>query len=261
MKVTLARDKVDRLVEQGTTNVEAYQFYLQGRALLNRRGASIQPGSTCSEGGRGDPDYALAWAGIADALTVLAYSGAARARVETTGEGGGEKVNRDRSHIGGRTHRLACATLLHENNRALPRREFERAWSSIRVPLGRPGTPSSISSGRAGTSSGASRSPPRARQRSAVGVRHDEPLCCCSRQASRTRRCDGSAGRQRDPESFVARWTWAWRSEWPDDTRRRSRRSRLPHGCRRARARPHRPGGGHLGRGGSRRRRSPCIAN
>ena len=41
LRVTLAGGKDDRLVERATTNVEAYQRYLKGRALLSRRGASI----------------------------------------------------------------------------------------------------------------------------------------------------------------------------------------------------------------------------
>src|SRR5207247_942119 len=34
------RPSDDRLVEQATTNIEAYQLYLKGRAWLDRRGAS-----------------------------------------------------------------------------------------------------------------------------------------------------------------------------------------------------------------------------
>ena len=34
LRVTLAGGKDDRLVEQATTNIEAYQLYLKGRALL-----------------------------------------------------------------------------------------------------------------------------------------------------------------------------------------------------------------------------------
>ena len=41
LRVTLAGGKDDRLVAQGTTNVEAYQLYLKGHALLGRRGTNI----------------------------------------------------------------------------------------------------------------------------------------------------------------------------------------------------------------------------
>ena len=39
LRVTLAGGKDERLVEQATTNVEAYQLYLKGHALLGRRGS------------------------------------------------------------------------------------------------------------------------------------------------------------------------------------------------------------------------------
>src|SRR5207247_3190051 len=67
LRVTLAGDKHDRLVEQGTANVEAYQFYLKGRALVDRRGASVPVGlDLLRKAVDLDPEYSLAWAGIAD---------------------------------------------------------------------------------------------------------------------------------------------------------------------------------------------------
>src|SRR5262245_1432854 len=79
LRVTLAGGKDDRLVEQATSNIEAYQLYLKGRALVDRRGASVPTGlDLLRRAVELDPGYALAWAGVADALTVLAYSGAAR---------------------------------------------------------------------------------------------------------------------------------------------------------------------------------------
>ncbi len=132
LKVTLADtplDRLARLVEQGTTNVDAYQLYLQGRALLSRRGSSILPALELFQRAvELDPSYSLAWAGIADAYTVLAYFGtvppsqskpqalaAARRALEL-----------DPSSAAGHTA-LACATLLYENNRSLAGEEFERA--------------------------------------------------------------------------------------------------------------------------------------
>ena len=74
LRVTLAGGKDDRLVEQATTNIEAYQLYLKGRALLDRRGASVPIGlDLLRKAVELDPGYSLAWAGIADAFTVLAY--------------------------------------------------------------------------------------------------------------------------------------------------------------------------------------------
>ena len=129
LRVTLAEGSFDRLVGQATTNVEAYQCYLKGRALLDRRGANIF-------GARDlfrmaveiDPGYSLAWAGIADALTGLAYAGSVRgseskpqAMAAAT-----RSIDLDPMSAAGHTA-LACATLLYENNRTMARQEFERA--------------------------------------------------------------------------------------------------------------------------------------
>ena len=74
--MTLVGAKDDRLVQQGTTNVEAYQLYLKGRALLDRRGADVPAGlELFRKVVELDSAYSLAWAGVADAFTVLAYSG------------------------------------------------------------------------------------------------------------------------------------------------------------------------------------------
>jgi TolB-like protein/Tfp pilus assembly protein PilF len=132
LKVTLADtplDRLARLVEQGTTNVDAYQLYLQGRALLSRRGSSILPALELFQRAvELDPSYSLAWAGIADAYTVMAYFGAVppsqskpQALVAAR-----RALELDPSSAAGHTA-LACATLLYENNRSLAGQEFECA--------------------------------------------------------------------------------------------------------------------------------------
>src|SRR6185436_11211960 len=79
LRVTLAGGKNGRLVEQATTNIEAYQLYLKGRAVVDRRGANVPAGlELLQQAVELDPAYSQAWAGVADALTVLAYSGATR---------------------------------------------------------------------------------------------------------------------------------------------------------------------------------------
>ena len=79
LRITLADDGDLRLVPKATANVDAYQLYLKGRALLNRRGASIPLAlEQFQRAVELDPEYALAWAGIADAFTVFGYYGAAR---------------------------------------------------------------------------------------------------------------------------------------------------------------------------------------
>jgi TolB-like protein/Flp pilus assembly protein TadD len=129
LRVTLAGGKEDRLVEQATTNIEAYQLYLKGRALVDRRGASVPIGlDLLRKAVELDPGYAQAWAGIADALTVLAYSGAARGSESKAQAIAAARRSIELDPTSATGHNaLACATLLYENNRALAKREFERA--------------------------------------------------------------------------------------------------------------------------------------
>ena len=79
LRITLADDSDLRLVPKATANVDAYQLYLKGRALLNRRAASMPMAlEQFKQAVELDPGYALAWAGIADAFTVFGYYGTAR---------------------------------------------------------------------------------------------------------------------------------------------------------------------------------------
>jgi adenylate cyclase len=79
LELTLGRDCAGRLVKEGTKNLEAYQLYLKGRALLNRRGVAIRRAHECFDRAtKLDPGYALAWAGLADSYTTLGYSAFAR---------------------------------------------------------------------------------------------------------------------------------------------------------------------------------------
>ena len=62
------------LVKTGTPNLEAYQSYLKGRALLYKGGSAIRRAvACCGLAVELDPNYALAWAALADCYTVLCY--------------------------------------------------------------------------------------------------------------------------------------------------------------------------------------------
>jgi serine/threonine protein kinase/tetratricopeptide (TPR) repeat protein len=129
LRVTLAGGKDDRLVERATTNVEAYQLYLKGRQLALRRGTSLPPAlDLFRKAVELDSGYALAWAGIADAFTGMAIAGSVpgseskpHAIAAAT-----RSIALDPTSAAGHAA-LACATLLHENNRAVAKQEFERA--------------------------------------------------------------------------------------------------------------------------------------
>jgi eukaryotic-like serine/threonine-protein kinase len=129
LRLTLASGKDHRLVEQVTMNIEAYQLYLKGRALLDRRGAIVPTAlDLLRKAVELDPRYSLAWAGVADAFTVLAYSGAIRgSESKPQAMAAAERsIELDPTSAAGHTA-LACATLLYENNRTMAKQEFERA--------------------------------------------------------------------------------------------------------------------------------------
>jgi len=62
------------LVKTGTPNLEAYQSYVKGRALIYKGGSAIRRAVACCRlAVELDPNYALAWAALADCYTVLCY--------------------------------------------------------------------------------------------------------------------------------------------------------------------------------------------
>jgi serine/threonine protein kinase/tetratricopeptide (TPR) repeat protein len=78
LKVTLATRDDERLVKQATRNVEAYELYLRGRALLLKRGRHVAEGIECLKRAvELDPEFAAAWSGLADSYTVRGYWGMA----------------------------------------------------------------------------------------------------------------------------------------------------------------------------------------
>jgi TolB-like protein len=86
----IARSIADRLrvtlkggqqpvVKAGTDNLEAYQLYLKGRALLYQRGRGLPRALECFKRAVAlDAEYALAWAGLADVHRLLLWYGFAR---------------------------------------------------------------------------------------------------------------------------------------------------------------------------------------
>jgi len=62
------------IVNAGTTNVDAYQAYLQGRYFWGQRGDGIRKGLPFFERAVAlDPNYALAWTGLADSYSLLSF--------------------------------------------------------------------------------------------------------------------------------------------------------------------------------------------
>jgi adenylate cyclase len=129
LKLSLEGDRAEQLVKAGTKNLEAYQLYLKGRALLYRRGIAIPRAAQCfSRAVQLDPNYALAWAGLADTYTTLGYYGVAPP--ETCMSQGIEAARRatilDPSLAEAHTA-LAMACLMGTWNKEEAEREFLRA--------------------------------------------------------------------------------------------------------------------------------------
>lgn len=129
LKVTLVGPQHERLVEIGTTNIEAYQLYLKGRALLDRRGADVPAGlGLLRKAVESDPSYSQAWAGVADAYTVLAYSGAVRGSETRSHALAAAARSIELSPGSSAGHNaLACSALLFENDVARAGLEFRRS--------------------------------------------------------------------------------------------------------------------------------------
>lgn len=73
LRIQLTREEQDNLQKRYTENTEAYQFYLQGRYFWNKRNeeglkSAIRYFEKALEQ---DPDYALAWAGLADTYSLM----------------------------------------------------------------------------------------------------------------------------------------------------------------------------------------------
>ena len=112
-----------------TTNLAAYSLYLKGRTLLYQRGLSIPKAVDCfKQAVVLDPEYAQAWAGLADGYTTSGYSGfgAARVVMPQALEAARRALVLD-PDLAEAHSALACAAMLYELDYALAEREFKRA--------------------------------------------------------------------------------------------------------------------------------------
>ena len=80
LKVTFEGEQP--LVKAGTESIEAYQLYVEGRTLYYQRGQQLRRSLECFRGAvERDPDYAVAWASLADAHNMAAFYGVAAPEV------------------------------------------------------------------------------------------------------------------------------------------------------------------------------------
>lgn len=73
LRIELTHKEIDTLQKRSTQSTEAYQLYLQGRYFWNiRNEEALDKALTCFKKAiEIDPDYAVAWAGIADTYNLL----------------------------------------------------------------------------------------------------------------------------------------------------------------------------------------------
>jgi len=114
------------LTNPGTPNLEAYESYLRGRALLYKRGPAISGALACCQRAvELDPGYALAWAGLADCYSTLCWFGfvAPQAFMPKAIEAARHAVALD-SSLAEAHCALAVAALIGSWNRAEAEHEF-----------------------------------------------------------------------------------------------------------------------------------------
>ena len=129
LRITFATKEEGPLVKAGTTNVEAYQLYAKGRAMLYRRGGAIPTAVQCFEQAVAiDPGYALAWAGLADSYTTLGYYGLARPEASMPkGMQAAKRAVAIDDSLAEAHNSLAMAALMGVWDLPLAKREFLRA--------------------------------------------------------------------------------------------------------------------------------------
>jgi tetratricopeptide (TPR) repeat protein len=128
LKITLAGGRQQQLVKVGTENLAAYELYLKGRALLPRRGPAAAYLDCFEQAVKLDPNYAQAWAGLADSYSVLGYSGLVRpdATMPKAIEAAQRAVVLDPA-LAEAHNALAIASLMGAWNKVEAEREFLRA--------------------------------------------------------------------------------------------------------------------------------------
>ena len=131
LKTTLTLGTAAR-AQRATHSIEAYEWYLKGRALLARRGKSLLEAVTCMERALAlDPEYGLAWAGIAEAYVILGYYGVITPELaRATAVPAAEKAVQCAPDVGDAYCALGITTLMFEwEDRERTARAFERGMA------------------------------------------------------------------------------------------------------------------------------------
>ena len=126
LKVAAEIKQQESLVKPGTKDLQAYSLYVKGRALLYCRGVKVQIALECfQQAVTLDSEYALAWAGIADAYTLLGFYGFVHP--ETSRPKWQEAARRSLAadpSLAEAHNALAFGSLMYERDKPLAEREF-----------------------------------------------------------------------------------------------------------------------------------------
>jgi TolB-like protein/Tfp pilus assembly protein PilF len=117
------------LIKTGTPSLEAYQSYVKGHALLYKRGPAISHALVCCQRAVDlDPNYALAWAALANCYTLLCWYSLAVPRdfMPKAVEAARRAVALDPS-LAEAHCALAVTSLTYAWDRAVTEREFARS--------------------------------------------------------------------------------------------------------------------------------------
>jgi TolB-like protein len=118
------------LFRAGTENLEAFKFYTQGRSLFFQRGVRLLPAVECFKKAVAlDPNYGLAWSGLADSYNSVGFYGLAKpaACLPLAKEAAQRAIALDPSLAEAHTP-LAVSHLQYDWDRSGAEREFLRAF-------------------------------------------------------------------------------------------------------------------------------------
>ena len=237
LKVALTSSAIGAVARPAAT-IEAYDLYLKGRYLVEQRGEAIVKGLECFKQAIAvDPEYALAYAGLAETLALLGIYGVVpHARVFPGREGRGRCAPCN-STIGSPkpTTRWRWSRCSTTGTGRRPRRNSIARWRSIPTTSRRTtGRGCCITTTCAGTPLKRSAKP--STPSISIRWRCCRPTrsgSCSSTSAGTTRRSPASrrAWRRTRRSSCCIR-SWAWPISARADTTRRSRRWRRAASCR-----------------------------
>lgn len=128
LRLQLTDDEKDSLQKRFTANTEAYQYYLQGRYFWNKRNEEgLQKAARYFEKSiEKDPNYALAWSGLADTYNILGeFTSLSRRELYPNAKSAVEKALLLDNQLAEAHISLACLLMVNEWDWAEAYNEFK----------------------------------------------------------------------------------------------------------------------------------------